>query len=182
MVTVFRHNPRTVVVMLCAVALAALGVVGRAEPVGGAVPSGTQVGTVTYTHLVGTTDVTQSIRSFSWRAVAADPQTRTVVDDPSVVQGADATAPLFVRTVMGGTHVPSVVVDLFQPGTSKRATEWTFTDALLSLVTDSKTSPANAPTQTVSWSFRTMTETTYKADGSTVSRTYCFDIAQYAGC
>lgn len=182
MIAISRHRNRTLAVIGCALAVAVAAVVLTGSPARSDVPAGTQVGFVTYGHIFGTSDVTQEIRSFAMKATVPVVNQQTDFAEPVVVQGADGTSPLFMRSIAQGLHMPTIRVVLFSPGTSTRQSEWTFTDAQLIQDSQVKSSPNPTPAETVSWTFRQVTQAVYKADGATVIRSYCFDVELNSAC
>ena len=144
------------------------------------VPSGTQVGTVTYTGMNSGSNVTQQIRRFTWSGTR--PNGVPTLGAPIVVQGQDATGPLFLKYIASGASISTVRVSLFFPGTTTPATKWTFYNAVLTTVTDDKSEPSAQPRESVSWGYDKVTEATYQSDGTTLIRTYCFDLNANAAC
>jgi type VI protein secretion system component Hcp len=172
--------------------VAALAILFTA-PTGGAIPEGSIVGKVTYTDISGTTDLTTNIRSFALKTelVTTGPggggggggAGKATFGLPRVVQDVVSGSPLILSALASGRHLPTVVVTLYRPRSDTRFQQWTFEDALITLDDQSQKGPASAsPWETVSWIYQQVTQTTYRSDGTTVSRSICFDVAANVAC
>jgi hypothetical protein len=92
-------------------------------------------------------------------------------------------APLLLRALATGIHLPDIKVVLYRPGTTTRMEQWTFTEAVLTALQNSQVGPpGHAPRIQLGWGFRRIIQTTYAADGTTVASSYCFDLALQASC
>lgn len=178
--------------VLAALGLAVAAVLTGVLPVGGAVPASARVGRVTYTDIKGTTDLTTYLRSFTIQStMAATPGSGSVggssgkaaFGSPLVIQDVVAGSPDILAALAAGRRLERVTVTLFHPETTKRFQAWVFEDAVFTLDDQTQKGPAtNAPRETVSWAYQRVTQTTYEANGTTVTGTSCFDVAAGAAC
>ena len=174
---------RTRVILLAAVAAAMVLGLTFAHPAGSAIPAGSVVGRITYADVSGTTDLTTNIRSFAFTAKVEEGADRVSFVLPKVVQDAISGSPDLMGATSLGRHLPSVSVTMYHPETTTRFQAWTFTDALIVLDNQTQNGPSAAsPRETVSWSFRKVRESTYQADGTTLVKTFCFDLLTNAAC
>ena len=176
------RRPSSAVALLALLTLLAVGVVAGLKPLSGAaaVPSGESVGKVTLTGLPGSPAVTTTIRSFS---MSGTNPTKYAPGVPTVNLDTLPNAPLLLRALATGIHLPDVKVVLYRPGTTTRMEQWTFAEAqLTTLQTIQSGPPGRAPRIQLGWSFRRITQATYATDGTTVSSSYCYDLALQASC
>ena len=174
---------RTRAILLAALAAAVVLGLTLAHPAGSAIPASSVVGRITYADISGTTDLTTNIRSFVFTAQFEDGTGRVSFELPRVVHEAISGSPDIMAATSQGRHLPTVSVTLYHPQTTKRFQAWTFTDALIVLDKQTQNGPAAAtPSETVSWSFRKVRQSTYQSDGTTVARTFCFDLVMNAAC
>jgi type VI protein secretion system component Hcp len=166
-------------------AVAAAVVLGLmlAHPAGSAIPAGSVVGKITYADISGTTDLTTNIRSFTLTAQVESGASRVSFELPKVVHEAISGSPDLLAATSQGRHLPTVSVTLYRPQTTTRFQGWTFTDAIIVLDKQTQNGPSAAtPSETVSWSFRKVRQSTYQSDGTTVVKTFCFDLVLNAAC
>lgn len=184
-----RTGSRLIVPMAIVVAL----ILGFAvvRPTGGAIPAGSVVGKVTYRDVSGTTDLTTTIRSFTLKTemdgTVGDPggggQGKASFGVPRVVQEVVAGSPMIMTALASDRHLPTITVTLYRAKTTTRAQSWVFTDATFTLDEQTQKGPASAtPSETVSWVYQTVRQTTYASNGVTVSSTSCFDANQNQAC
>jgi type VI protein secretion system component Hcp len=184
-----RHGTR--LALLAAIGLALILGLTFARPAGGVVPAASVVGRVTYTDISGTTDITTTLRSFSTKTEmivvggggGGGGEGKAAFGAPRAVQDVISSSPLITQALVAGRHMPNVTVTLYHPKTTKRAQVWAFYDALLTLDEQTQRGPSSAaPTETVSWSYEKVRQTTYAADGTTVVATMCFDLKMNIPC
>jgi type VI secretion system secreted protein Hcp len=161
------------------------------RPAGSAIPAGSVVGRVTYTDINGSTDLTATIRTFTMSASATvsggggggGGTGKATFSTPRVVQEVVSGSPWIMSALASGKHLPTVVVTLYRANSSKRSQTWVYTSAFITLDDQTQKGPATkTPSETVGWSFDSVRQTTYKSDGTTISTTSCFDVAQNKAC
>lgn len=90
-------------------------------------------------------------------------------------------APLLLRALATGTHLQTATVVLYAAGTTRRAEQWTFSDATVSSLQESDGAIGKPAKVALALNFGKVTWTTYNSAGAMVS-TYCFDMATNAAC
>ncbi len=174
---------RSRLTLLAAVTAAVLLALLFARPAGSVIPASAAVGKVTYEDLSGTTDVTMTIRSFTTNVQLAPGAPRATFAAPRVVHDVVPTSPLIMAGVASGKHYKSVTVVLYHPGTTTRSQQLLYADVQLTLDLQTQNGPASAtPWETVSWNFHKVTQTTYQANGVTVSTSACYDVVMFKAC
>jgi hypothetical protein len=169
-------------VLVAAAAAVALAVVA-VRPAGSAIPAGSVIGRVTYFDLIGTADITTTIRSFGWDVQLEPGQQKATFGLPQVVQDVTPSSPHIMLGLAMGKHYPNITVVLYRPSTAVRFEQLQFSSAQLRLDGQTQAGPASAsPWETVSWTYQRVRQTTYDADGTTIIHTTCFDIALYKSC
>ena len=188
-----RPGPAVVTLLL----LAALLVVGgrwsdsRAESAPAAVPSTQAVGKITLTDVVGTSDVSTTIRSFGWSGQNAGDTAsgggsgsgKLTASDGTVGIDTASTSPLLFNALATGRHLPTVTVVVFAPGTTTRREQWTFTDARVTRLDYARSgSQRAAPRASLAWGYTAVRWSTYAANGTTVLQTHCTNLATSTTC
>jgi type VI secretion system secreted protein Hcp len=163
----------------------------RADSAPAAVPSAQAVGRITLTDVVDSTDVATTVRSFTWDGQMAAPAGggggggagKLTASDGAVGIDTAGTSPLLFDALASGRHLRTVTVVVFAPGTTTRREQWTFTDAVLTGLDYTRSgSRSLAPRARLSWSYRSVRWATYAANGSTVVRQHCVDLAANTPC
>jgi type VI protein secretion system component Hcp len=146
----------------------------------------TVFGKVSYTGLDGgTTTVTSTITAFDLKyqlaaATGGGGTGKAAFGDPRLVQTTSALSPQLMHALAGGRHLRTVKVVLYQPSSSKPFQSWLFTDAQLSAVQQNRTRSPGP--ETVSFRFAKVTQTVFKANGTTVAATSCWDLVGNKAC
>lgn len=174
---------RTRFTVPAATAAAAVLALTLAHPAGSAIPAGSVVGRITYNDVVGTTDLSTNLRSFAITAEVPQGDTRVSFELPKAVHEAVSGSPDLMNAISLGRTLTSISVTLYHASTTTRFQAWTFTNAVIVLDRQSQSGPASAtPLETVSWMFRKVRQSTYATDGTTVVKTFCFDLQLNAAC
>ena len=184
-------STRIVTVGLAAAAGGLAVALVTADPAGSTIPVEARIGTITYNNVSGSTDVTKQLRSFTWY-VENTPTTGTgggggdgkaLFSLPQVVEEVGSTSPLLLRAAALGVHLPTVVIVLNQPSSTKPAQRLTFSEATVASVRVSQKGPSSAvPSETVTVGYNKVNQEILATDGTTIVRTFCFDIVGNVGC
>jgi len=154
------------------------------------VPDSQAVGKVTVTGLAGGTTLSTTIRSFAMDGIAPSGlpgggggSGQFKPGAPVIGLDSGDTAPLLLRAIATGSHLPSVTVVLYRPGTQTRLEQWTFTEVVLKELAHRQDGPPSRfPRLSLSWTWNLVTWRTYAPNGTTILASYCYDAEVVATC
>jgi len=151
-------------------------------------PRPTSIGKLTLATIAGTTLVTP-VLAFSNGGSTPPPATggggagsgKFSASAADLAFATGSQAPLLLRALATGTHLQTATVVLYAAGTTRRAEQWTFSDATVSSLQESDGAIGKPAKLALALTYGKVTWTTYNSAGAMVS-TYCFDMATNAAC